>query len=79
MKWFLLLMISMNVSAMMFESESISKITYLKAKKMYEVVIVNKAAFYKADEKLLPCLQKGMKEKVKLEVDPMKLTIVKCE
>lgn len=79
MKWFFLLMISMNVSAMKFESETISKITYLKAKKIYEVVITNKAAFYKADEKLLPCLQKGMKEKVKLEIDPMKLVILKCE
>lgn len=69
----------MNVSAMKFESETISKITYLKAKKIYEVVITNKAAFYKADEKLLPCLQKGMKEKVKLEIDPMKLVILKCE
>ncbi len=79
MKWPFFIFLSINLNAMTFDAETISKITYLKTKKMYEVVIANKAAFYKADEKLLACLQKGMKEKVKLEIDPMKLIILKCE
>lgn len=79
MKYIIFFLISVTASAMTFDAETISKITYLKSKKMYEVVITNKAAFYKADEKLLPCLQKGLKEKVKLEIDPMKLVILKCE
>lgn len=79
MKSIVLFLLVNNASAMTFDSETISKLTYLKATKMYEVVITNKAAFYKANEKLLPCLQKGLKEKVKLEIDPMKLVILKCE
>ena len=65
--------------AMTFEAENISKLTYIESKKYYEVVITNKAAFYKADPKILPCLQKGFKEKVKLEIDPMKLIILDCK
>ncbi len=79
MNYIIIFLFSTAASAMTFDAETISKLTYLKTKKMYEVVITNKAAFYKADEKLLSCLQKGMKEKVKLEVDPMKLIILKCE
>ena len=64
---------------MTLEGEFIEKVQLKKDKKTYEVIIKNKAAFYKADEKLLSCLQKGMKEKVELEIDPMKLEIKSCK
>jgi hypothetical protein len=66
-------------SSMELKGEFISKLTLKQDKKTYEVVILNKAAFYNAEEKLLKCLQKGLKEKVDLEIDPMKLKIISCK
>ncbi len=73
------LFISLHSFAFYYDSERIEKISFQKEANYYEVVIVNKAAFYKAEEKLLSCLQKGMKENVKLEIDPAKLLIKNCQ
>jgi hypothetical protein len=50
---------------------------YLKDSQ-YEVVINNKAAFYTADLSLKDCLFLGLREEIKMNIDPLKLKVTSC-
>jgi len=60
---------------------TVSTLTFDKVKDNYRVSFIEKAAFYRADKKIFPCLEISLKERkaILISYDPRKMTIESCK
>ncbi len=63
------------------EKLTVSSLALSKDNKEYRVTFIEKAAFYKADMKLIKCLEESLKEKkaYSMGYDPRSLKVLTCK
>ena len=73
-------MASSALSAAMTKDFVVTKILLIKEQNIYEVDFKNQAGVYKADEKLVNCLQESLRKTrpVRVSFNPMGLKLLDC-
>lgn len=79
MKKIIFFLLAFNSYAMLVNDVKIESFNWDEQKKLYRVILVNRPTTHLAEKSMLQCLQKGLKEKVELDVDIKNAKILSCK